>query len=120
MTDERRKVVFIASSARSGSTLLESMLCAHSNCIGIGEAFQLVDPRNRRIEDLREEQCACGELVEECAFWSGTIEELRDRRDLEPTDRYRLILNRFKDFFGPDKVLIEIVESKPIPEGIWE
>ena len=27
-----------------------------------------------------------------------------------------------KSFFvrGPEKVLIEIVEAKPIPEGIWE
>lgn len=113
MSDERRKVVFIASSPRSGSTLLESMLCAHSDCVGIGEAFHLVNPKNRLIEDLRGERCACGELVEECAFWSGTIEQLRDRRDLEPTDKYRLILSRFKDFFGPDKVLID--SSKMLP-----
>jgi hypothetical protein len=28
----------------------------------------------------------------------------------------------FKSFYveGPDNVLIEVVEEKPVPEGIWE
>lgn len=67
-----------------------------------------------------------GRVIDHLAFSYRSIAPVLDRLEkagvtiVEPIavrDPYKL-----KSFFvqGPDNVLIEIVESKPIPEGIWE
>lgn len=70
------KVIFIASSSFSGSTLLNRILSYHPGVIGVGEAFAVL--RGRERDKMEGEKtgayCSCGERLEECSFWSRYIE----------------------------------------------
>lgn len=72
-TDSKINLVYIASIGRSGSTLLESMLGAHSQVQTMGELH--IWPHE--IEGGGVRPCSCGKFVEECVFWS----EMRRRVD---------------------------------------
>jgi hypothetical protein len=67
------KVIYIAGSAHSGSTLLDVILGSHSRAESVGELKNLpsviAGPTNRR--------CACGVNVSECSFWGEVILRLR-------------------------------------------
>lgn len=66
-------LIYIASIGRSGSTLLESMLGAHSRIATMGELH--IWPHELRQNGVR--PCSCGEYVQTCPFWS----EMRRRVD---------------------------------------
>lgn len=66
-------LIYIASIGRSGSTLLESMLGAHSKIQTMGELHIWT----HEIEGGGVRPCSCGEYVESCTFWS----EMRRRVD---------------------------------------
>lgn len=57
-------ILYIGGAARSGSTLLESMLASLPGCVSVGEAVFLWE---RGVE--RNDRCACGERFLECPFW---------------------------------------------------
>jgi len=80
-TDSKIDLIYIASIGRSGSTLLESMLGAHSHIQTMGELH--IWPHE--IEGAGVRPCSCGRYVEECPFWS----EMRRRVDplQQPTPR---------------------------------
>jgi hypothetical protein len=66
-------LVYIASIGRSGTTLLESMLGAHSELATMGELH--IWPHEITAGGVR--PCSCGAYVEDCPFWS----EVRRRVD---------------------------------------
>lgn len=71
------KVVYIASSAHSGSTLLDLMLNAHSSAVTVGEIKQL--PRYI-AHDKVDKRCTCGAAsVMECPFWTKVDAVVRER-----------------------------------------
>gem|GEM_PF-711826 len=107
MSKIKRKVVLIISCPHSGSTLLELMLCGHKECVGIGEAFQLVDPRNKQIEVLDIERCSCGSVIPECVVWGGVVKSLKDNTYHDPADRYRLIFDKFSEVYGSGKLIVD-------------
>ena len=72
-TNSKINLIYIASIGRSGSTLLESMLGAHSKIQTMGELH--IWPHE--IEGGGVRPCSCGEYVESCVFWS----EMRKRVD---------------------------------------
>ena len=72
-TREKINLIFIASIGRSGSTLLESMLGAHSQIQTMGELH--IWPHEILGGGVR--PCSCGQYVESCPFWS----EMRKRVD---------------------------------------
>lgn len=66
-------LIYIASIGRSGSTLLESMLGAHSQVATAGELH--IWPHELRRGGVQ--PCGCGRAVPECPFWN----EVRRRAD---------------------------------------
>ncbi len=73
INEPRINLIYIASIGRSGSTLLESMLGAHTRIQTMGELH--IWPHE--IEQGGVRPCSCGEFVEQCPFWS----EMRRRVD---------------------------------------
>ena len=75
---------------------------------------------------LKETKPTKGRAIDHIAFAYRDIEPEFERLKNEGVTIVDPIAHRpafnHKSFFieGPDKVLIEIVEAKPIPEGIWE
>jgi len=62
---ERPRVLLIGGEGRSGSTVLERLLAAHSDTCAVGELKNLFE---RGVAG--NELCGCGKLVVECDLWS--------------------------------------------------
>jgi hypothetical protein len=60
-------LVYIASDARSGSTLLDQLLGGHPAAVSVGELCRLSDFVRRG------DRCTCGEPVHECPFWAPVL-----------------------------------------------
>ena len=94
------KLIYIVSNGRSGSTLLDLLLGAHTNIWTLGEfqilPWELIEPK---------QTCGCGTAVEHCSFWkdivrqhwedltNGSIHRFREKR------RAGKVL-RFPELFG--------------------
>ena len=80
-TEPKINLIYLASIGRSGSTLLESMLGAHSQIQTMGELH--IWPHEIEAGGVR--PCSCGKFVEQCTFWS----EMQRRVDplMQPSPR---------------------------------
>ena len=72
-----RQVVFIASRAHSGSTLLNLLLSGHPRLVALGEVFNLFDFEAGHINRQDKILCSCGETMSRCKFWGPLTEQLR-------------------------------------------
>ena len=104
-------VVFIASLMRSGSTLLDLMLGGHPRFIGLGEVFLLIKENNSRLERTAEEYCSCGSRIDDCHFWGPVCVRLREDQAASVPDRYKMVFDEFRRFFGEDKIPVDSSKS---------
>lgn len=72
-TPQRLDVLFVAGSARSGSTLLSSCLGAHPDAIFLGEVSNFWRTLSHNGT------CSCGRSAQSCPFWSEVWERLQLR-----------------------------------------
>jgi hypothetical protein len=70
MSEERSKVLFIAGSGRSGSTLLMNILEQINGFHAIGELHWIW---NRSF--IQNKLCGCGNPFSECKFWNAVVEK---------------------------------------------
>jgi len=66
---ETTRVLYVVGSARSGSTILDTLLGSPSGVASVGELTNLV-----QFGWMNRELCACGEAGDKCAFWVGVRE----------------------------------------------
>lgn len=82
------KLIYVAGYSRSGSTLLDVVLSAHPDAVGIGEVTYLLDDWSNPLR-----LCTCGEPYGACDFWgnlfgpAGPSDEVR--RALRQTEARR-------------------------------
>src|SRR5437868_12622660 len=72
MENQKLKLIYIASSGRSGSTVLELLLGAHSACWTLGEFHVLPWLLRTNVKP-----CGCGSPVAQCPFWQSITEDCR-------------------------------------------
>lgn len=104
--DLRTKVVFIAASSYSGSTLLGLLLGTDAKAVYLGEPNQFRhhrDPARRDVPGFR--VCTCGAPFETCPFWSAILAgyQAQDRLDMDPgfsLSNLRLLLRILTPFAG--------------------
>lgn len=70
------KVVYIAGSSRSGSTLLDRLLGSLQGVASLGEVRVLFSRGARR-------RCGCGERAHNCEFWSSILTATQERSGLD-------------------------------------
>jgi hypothetical protein len=75
MSVERARVVYVAGSGHTGSTLLALLLDSHPQIACVGETS--VKPKIRRKGGQARQLCSCGAKVGECAFWMRVFESVR-------------------------------------------
>jgi len=92
--------VFIAGLYHSGSTLLDLILGQHPRIVGLGEV-------DRVLTLGPEPMCSCGQLSEQCPFWSRVIPSLNAQHSDDLQARMKIVLNSFQDHFGEDKILLD-------------
>jgi len=72
------KIIYIAGTSHSGSTLLDLMLNAHPKIVSVGEVVNLsrqLEYKNRRKKVYT--RCSCGApSLWQCDFWSGVNQEM--------------------------------------------
>src|SRR5258708_35064018 len=93
MAEDRLKLVYVGSSGRSGSTVLEMMLGAHAAFWTLGEFHVL--PWELRTNT---KPCGCGSPMEQCSFWGPITQECK----AELLDGS---IDRFRDGYWGDKTL---------------
>lgn len=105
ITSDKINLIYIASTGRSGSTLLESILGTHSQMATAGEIH--VWPKN--ITEGGNIPCGCGKSVPECSFWQKMVERVEPLQQPQPKidffrDKYNagktLRLSHIKEFFS--------------------
>ena len=103
------KLLYIASNAHSGSTLLEMLLSAHPSVCGLGESHMLIDDRKRpkRIANADERICSCLQPISECPLWSRFIEYVEQERSGRFATRYQKLISMVQEEFGEDVVIAD-------------
>ena len=95
--------IFITGLHRSGTTILDMILGAHSSCIAVGEVESVIRAgQDRRWIEDHYEKCTCGK----CKFWPAVMEAIDQHGSDELDDRYRVFLETFAEFF-PGKIPID-------------
>lgn len=95
---ERLPLLYILSSGRSGSTLLDLLMGAHPNLWSVGE-LQILP---WELEEHRA-PCGCGQHLNVCSFWNGVLKDLGEAGvDLEAGP---LPLRHFRNAHGFGQVL---------------
>lgn len=102
-----KSVIFIASTARSGSTLLDLILGGHPRLVGLGEFFSMLTTDNDWLDRTSEVLCSCGKTMDQCSFWGSTSKALRNKRNSSTLEKYKIVLDAFNDFFGQDRILVD-------------
>ncbi len=122
---KNKNIIYIASSVRSGTTLLDLLLGNHSNIYSIGELQQLGGYYNSQ-----KGQCLCGESISECKFWNA-IEKRSglDFNRLQTKLKKNLILSVailiiprifFKIFFDILKIVPAIKNNNIVVNNIFK
>jgi hypothetical protein len=75
MSVERPRVVYVAGSGHTGSTLLALLLDSHPDIACVGETS--VKPKIRRKGGQARQLCSCGAKVGDCPFWTRVFEAVR-------------------------------------------
>ena len=109
------KIVYIAGSQHSGTTLLNIILGGHTQLVGLGEVFQLLRRKGNGffLTEKLADDCSCGARVSECAFWGPVSTRLHAEPDSELAGRYQIVREVFHQQFGPDAVIVD--SSKLLP-----
>jgi hypothetical protein len=70
----KKKIIFILSAGRSGSTLLDKALGSHSRCFSLGEIvnFSSEFSKNQTL-------CGCGQWLSDCSFWKQVNHSLQKK-----------------------------------------
>ena len=73
---DKLRVVYVAGSGHTGSTLLAMLLNAHPQLVSVGETS--IKPKIRRRGDGATQKCSCGALIVECAFWQEVFQRVSE------------------------------------------
>jgi Sulfotransferase domain len=95
MAPPKINLIYIASIGRSGSTLLESMLGAHSRIATCGEMH--IFPHELKEGGVK--PCCCGQSVLECPFW------LKVRQVVDPLQQPQPQIHYFRERHNAGKTL---------------
>lgn len=79
----KKTLIYIASSPRSGSTIISNLLGIHPGIFNVGELCQMHSYLNEgRIGKYFKGICPCGDPVLACAVWGSVIEKALVRCDV--------------------------------------
>jgi len=113
-----RKIVYILSSAHSGSTPLSLVLANHPKILALGEIYTWLS-KGRFHENYEdpEQPCSCGKTMAKCDFW-------KDYQDFHKKHRYDGFLLKYKEVmslvqekYGEDTIIVDASkETLPLAE----
>lgn len=89
---QKFKLLYIAGSGRSGSTILDMILSNNQHIVGVGEL------QNLFLNGWKNnEYCSCGERAEQCQFWSAIKKDWLEKSNIS-IDEYIRLQKKFTRF----------------------
>ena len=109
------KIIYIAGSQHSGTTLLSIILGGHSRLVSLGEVLQLLERKGEGflLSNKLEDDCSCGARVKDCAFWGKVSTRLHAGPAGDLGQRYHIVREVFMEQFGPAPVIVDSSKSLP-------
>jgi hypothetical protein len=104
------KLVYIAGSGHSGSTLLNLLLGQHPSCVALGEVHQVLkESRTTGLDHQKTLQalCSCGKSIDQCQLWSTVADEVRSKGITSYAGRYGVLLDTVKKCYGENAVAVD-------------
>lgn len=97
-----KRIIFITSLERSGSTLLDITLGKHPQLVSFGEVARVLLPHGGGgMESVIDRPCSCGASVKDCAFWGKVTEKISlKENELTLAERYEIFFTRFDEIYG--------------------
>ncbi|MCP5406238.1 MAG: hypothetical protein H6963_10205 [Chromatiaceae bacterium] len=110
-------VLYIVGLSRSGTTYLSKMLSEELHAVSIGESIKNIEiySEEKELGRYRSEnrKCTCGELPENCSFWSGLINNDSFRND---KDKFRSVLQKANELYGNALIIDTSKTTKRLEE----
>ncbi|MDO9150508.1 MAG: hypothetical protein Q7U33_03935 [Methylotenera sp.] len=107
------KVVYIAGTVHSGTTLLGMCLASTAVAIHFGEVFNILD---KKLERNLKQYCTTGVLAKDCDFWAPTLKKLDSLgENCSTQDKYHVFLTSVEEHFGSE---VTIIDSSKDPKHI--
>jgi len=113
MKNNKIKVVFIAGSSHSGSTLLDKVIGSHPNGISLGEIYLTYKRFKDKPEQFDNQKCSCGVNGSNCLFWQKIFTIWTEKNAKSYNQAYSLLLDHFITVYGKQAFLID--SSKYLP-----
>jgi hypothetical protein len=97
-------VIYVAGLGHSGSTLLDLLLGTAKKAVSLGQIWTVLreDPSKSEARI-----CTCGAPAPECIFWRPILKELKSSHRSPESDRYRAVVARAEDLYGPKMAIID-------------
>jgi hypothetical protein len=89
------KIIYVAGTSFTGSTILEAVLNSHPDIICGGEIAQFIRDSIERPQIMR---CACRNILAGCTFWSAVKHAWSMRTGEKELGRFYELLRRFERF----------------------
>lgn len=100
---KKQKIIYIAGAGHSGSTILDMVLAAGEEVIGLGEVKTILDPHTKDIH--YKSYCSCGQKASKCSFWEGFQHIPQIENSIK--ENYEALLSYFQKKYGQEKVLLD-------------
>jgi hypothetical protein len=78
--EEKIKLIYIASTGRSGSTILDNLLGACPEILTTGE----IQIWPHEIRQGGYQKCGCGQSIPDCPFWTKMLQKINPLEQLQP------------------------------------
>lgn len=106
------QIIFIASLARSGSTLLSLLLGGHDRITTFGEAsrtIQLIQEGTsyREVPEFGERSCTCGENSSNCPIWGEVYDSFNSGEWSTTREGYEKLLDEVESYYGDNQMVVD-------------
>lgn len=101
------RIIFVASLAHSGSTVVDLLLGCHPRIISLGEIHKAVD-----LVHEPGRMCTCGEEASNCKIW-GPLKQKLDMGEnsqaaqLDYKEKYEALMEIINDVYGNDIMMVD-------------
>ena len=114
-------LLLIRGLGHSGSTVLDLVLGAHPNVVGVGEAVRVLNANQVKISTSNQSTnpdnliatypCTCGKSAEKCPVWSDFMEPLCSGMDFTLEEKIEKLISRVKDNCPSVRWIVESYQS---------
>ena len=111
---QQMRVIYIAGTSHSGSTLLSLMLNANSEIMSVGEIQNLNRQLKIKPGQKSYPRCSCGaSSLWQCNFWRAVDDYVRRKSGKSLLDLDMLDYSNAKDRSGPIKFCLRLSQAYP-------